>query len=67
MEYLDEAKKHLDFLDGSDYKRSLSQLADMVVLERTSSRVAFSMSQICAFQPLTLPDNNASASLLVED
>jgi hypothetical protein len=29
---LDEAKKHLDGLDGSDYKRSLSKLADMVVL-----------------------------------
>jgi geranylgeranyl pyrophosphate synthase len=32
MEYLDEAKKHLEVLEDSDYKRSLSQLADMVVL-----------------------------------
>ncbi len=31
LEYLDEAKKHLDVLDGSEFKRSLGQLADMFV------------------------------------
>ncbi len=31
MDYLDQAKKHLDVLDGSEYKRSLGRLADVFV------------------------------------